>query len=50
LGYTRHVANQPTGSQESPTNPAGNLDDDSESDSEKDEQTIVVPFYSAGFQ
>jgi transposase InsO family protein len=45
LGYTRHVANQTADSHESPTNPAGTLDDDSESDSEKDEQTIVVPSF-----
>jgi hypothetical protein len=45
LGYTRHVANQTAGSQELPTHPAGIFDDDSESDSEKDEQTIVVPSF-----
>ena len=45
LGYTRHVSNQFAGTKESPTNPAGTLDDDSESASEKDEQTIVVPSF-----
>lgn len=45
LGYTRYVANQTAGSQELPPHPAGIFDDDSESDSEKDEQTIVVPSF-----
>jgi hypothetical protein len=45
LGYTRYVTNQSAGTQESPTNNTGTLDDDSDSESERDEQTIVVPSF-----
>lgn len=45
LGYTRYVSNQAAGTKESSTNHAGALDDDSESESEQDEQTIVVPSF-----
>ena len=45
LGYTRIVANQSAGTQASPSNNAGSMEDDSDSESELDEQTIVVPFF-----
>jgi hypothetical protein len=45
LGYTRHVFNPNAGTKDTISNPTGSLDDDSESDSEKDEQTIVVPSF-----
>jgi hypothetical protein len=51
LGYTRFKTNPSVGTQESPTNIAGTLEDDSDSDSECDEPTIVVsslPIHVAG--
>ncbi|GKA82342.1 putative ribonuclease H-like domain-containing protein [Tanacetum coccineum] len=43
LGYKRDKANQSAGTQEASTNPAGTQDADS--DSECDEQVIIVPSY-----
>ncbi|GJR63882.1 putative ribonuclease H-like domain-containing protein [Tanacetum coccineum] len=43
LGYKRDKANQSAGTQEASTNPAGTQDADS--DSECDEQFIIVPSY-----
>ncbi|GJV67861.1 putative ribonuclease H-like domain-containing protein, partial [Tanacetum coccineum] len=43
LGYNRDKANQSAGTQEASTNPAGTQDADS--DSECDEQVIIVPSY-----
>ncbi|GKE79052.1 hypothetical protein Tco_1545172, partial [Tanacetum coccineum] len=43
LGYNRDKANQSAGTQGVSSNPAGFQDDDSDSDS--DEQVILVPFY-----
>ncbi|GJW83072.1 ribonuclease H-like domain-containing protein [Tanacetum coccineum] len=43
LGYKRDKANQSTGTQETSTNPEGTQDADS--DSEYDEQVIIVPSY-----
>ncbi|GJS93500.1 putative ribonuclease H-like domain-containing protein [Tanacetum coccineum] len=43
LGYTREKANQSAGTQDVSSNPAGFQDDDSDSDS--DEQVILVPSY-----
>jgi hypothetical protein len=42
LGYARFKFNQSVDTQESPTNNAGTLDDDSDYDSESDEPTIVI--------
>ncbi|GKF35889.1 hypothetical protein Tco_0112647 [Tanacetum coccineum] len=43
LGYNRDKANQSAGTQDVSFNPAGFQDDDSDSDS--DEQVILVPYY-----
>ncbi|GJV74687.1 putative ribonuclease H-like domain-containing protein [Tanacetum coccineum] len=43
LGYKRVQANQSAGTQEASTNPAGTQDADS--DSESDEQVIIIPSY-----
>ncbi|GJV76185.1 putative ribonuclease H-like domain-containing protein, partial [Tanacetum coccineum] len=45
LGYKRDKANQSTGTHEASTNPAGTQDADS--DSECDEQVIIVPSYAS---
>ncbi|PWA49287.1 ribonuclease H-like domain-containing protein [Artemisia annua] len=50
LGYTRFVANQSAGTQESPSNNAGVLDDDSEDESVFDEPLLYLHFLLTNLQ